>query len=260
MNRALNKTLSLLLALQALLLSATAFAQEAAAEGGEAAAEAAASDDGFSVLQILADGGWAMYVILVISLIGFAVFFERMFDLYVLQRMPTRSMIEKVRALVERRRFPEALAAVDIRTKHPIAAVYRAGLLRAERRAQEIERAMEDQMLANLPKLTKRVAFLALLANSATLMGLLGTILGLIETFNAVSAASAAEKQEALSSGISMAMYTTAFGVAVALPLLFMHHMVSKRSEKIIIETEGASTALLVALAGEVNPSGPASE
>lgn len=256
MNRALNKSLSILLTLHSLFWSATVFAQEEAAEGGEAAAEAA-SEGGGGVIQILDDGGWAMYVILAISMLGFAVFFERMFDLYVLQRMPTRSLVEKVRALVERRRFAEAISAVDVRTKHPLASVYKAGLLRADRRAKEIERAMEDQMLANIPKLTKRVAFLALLANSATLMGLLGTILGLIQTFNAVAAASAAEKQEALSSGISMAMYTTAFGVAVALPLLFMHHMVSKRSEKIIIETEGAATALLVALAGEVDAAGP---
>ena len=108
-------------------------------------------------------------------------------------------------------------------------------------------------MLAALPSLQKRVAIMGLLANIATLLGLLGTIFGLIAAFTSVSQASAAERQEALAAGISQAMYTTAFGISVAIPLLFFHHVLSKRSEKILVEVEGGATSVLVALTGRVS-------
>lgn len=227
------------------LLSSTALAQEEAT---------AASGGGFTaMLSYLDDGGFVMYVILAVSMVGTALFLERAFDLYVLRRLGAEGLLKGVMRSVERRRYSEALSACDVRSNHPLVSVLKAGLVRADRRASEIERAMEKEMLEAVPKLQKRVGFLALLANSSTLFGLLGTIFGLISAFNSVAAASAAERQEALAAGISQAMYTTAFGIAVALPLLFMHHFLSKRSERIVMEVEGGATALLVALAGEVD-------
>lgn len=237
-----------LFALLATLVAATAFAQDATAQ------DATTSSGGISVLfEYLEDGGWVMYVILAVSLAGTAVFLERGFDLYFLQRLGAGGLVGRVMRHVERRRYADALSACDVRSTHPLIGVLKAGLLRADRRASEIERAMEKEMLEAIPRLQKRIGMLALLANSATLFGLLGTIFGLITAFNSVAAASAAERQEALAGGISEAMYTTAFGIAVALPLLFMHHFLSKRSEKIVMEVEGGATALLVALAGEVD-------
>ena len=109
---------------------------------------------------------------------------------------------------------------------------------------------MENEMLSAIPQLNKRVAILAVLANISTLLGLLGTIFGLIAAFSSVAAASAAERQEALAGGISQAMYTTAFGISVAVPLLIFHHLISKRVESVMMEMEGGATSILVALAG----------
>ncbi len=220
-----------------LFLGAPALAQEKASGGGV-------------VLDYLNDGGFAMYVILGISVLGTILFLERAYDLYLRRRLPTQVFLGEVLACVERRRFGEALSACDAKSSHPLVTVLKAGLLRANRRSKEIERAMEKEMLAALPGLSKRISILSLLANAATLTGLLGTIYGLITAFNAVSIASAAEKQTALAGGISQAMYTTAFGITVALPLLFFHHFLAKRNERITLEVEGGATALLVALSG----------
>ncbi len=105
-------------------------------------------------------------------------------------------------------------------------------------------------MLEALPVLNKRINLLSFLANSCTLLGLLGTIFGLIAAFSSVSAASAAERQTALADGISQAMYTTAFGIVVAVPLLFFHHLLTQRQEDIINEMESGATSLLVSLTG----------
>ena len=107
---------------------------------------------------------------------------------------------------------------------------------------------MEKEILKALPDLERRIGLLSFLANSGTLLGLLGTIFGLIQAFSAVSAASAAERSTALAAGISTAMYTTAFGIVAAVPLLFFHHLLSTRQEEIIGEMELTATTIIDAV------------
>jgi Biopolymer transport proteins len=71
-------------------------------------------------------------------------------------------------------------------------------------------------------------------ANVATLLGLLGTIVGLIAAFSGVSEAAAAEKQQILASGISIAMFTTAFGLIVSIPCLVGFYLLSNRGDYLI--------------------------
>jgi len=198
----------------------------------------------------MSDGGEVMWIILTVSIVGTVVFLERAFDLYIQQRLRAKSFLASVLGHLEARQYRRAYDACTVRSRHPLVAVVRAGVMRANRREKEIERAMEKEMLGALPRLQKRVALLGLLANAATLMGLLGTIFGLISAFNSVAMATAAERQEALAGGISEAMYTTAFGISVAVPMLFFHHFLSKRTERILMEVEEGASSVLVALGG----------
>jgi len=211
------------------------------------------SDTGFfgSIGAFLSDGGPMMIVILLVSLFGLALFFERAYGLYIQQKLDSSAFLDKILHHLERREFRRALDSCNLTTRHPLTNVVRAGVLRANRREKEIERAMEKEMLAALPGLQKRIGLMSLLANSSTLLGLLGTIFGLIQAFTAVGAATAAERQSALADGISQAMYTTAFGITVAVPLLFFHHFLSRRSEEITMQIEEGASSIMVALAGE---------
>ncbi len=212
-----------------------------------------ASSDGniISVLQEYLDaGGWMMYVIASVSIIGVTLFLLRIYDLYFGYRLNAKSFTRQIVEYVEHQKFREALDACEISTRHPLVFIIKSGILRANQRARDIERAMDKEMFASLPGLQKRVDLMAVLANVATLLGLLGTIFGLIKAFSSVAAASAVERQEALAAGISQAMYTTAFGIAVAVPLLVFHHILSKKVERIMIESEGGATSLLVAITG----------
>jgi len=206
--------------------------------------------EGGVLVEYLQAGGWMMYVILSLSVLGVVFFLERAVDLYLLKRMNVRRFVTGLVERIEQRRFREALEWCQIKSRHPLVKVARAGMLRANRREADIERAMENEMLEALPSLQRRVSLMALLANIATLLGLLGTIFGLISAFSSVAAASAAERQEALAAGISQAMYTTAFGISVAVPLLFFHHFLSKRAERVMNDVEGGATSVLVALSG----------
>jgi biopolymer transport protein ExbB/TolQ len=218
-----------------------AIAQEAAA------AEGGPSDDS-TVLSYLEDGGSVMYVILAISIVAGLVFLIRAVDLYLFKRLNVKLFVNTVVGHVEARRFKAALDYCQGKRSHPAVFAVRAGLLKANRRDAEIERAIENQLITTLPPVTKGIALMGLLANISTLLGLLGTIGGLIQAFTSVAAASAVERQNALASGISVAMYTTAFGLVVAVPLLFAHHILSRRAEKITADAEAGASAVFVAL------------
>ncbi len=203
-----------------------------------------------AILEYLDKGGWMMYVILAVSIAGLAVFLERAFHLYLRQRLDARGFVATVLAHVEARRFRQAIDACKIGSRHPVVEVVRAGVMRANQREKDVERAMEKAMLEALPGLHRRVALLGFLANVSTLLGLLGTIFGLITAFSSISAASAAERQIVLADGISQAMYTTAFGIVAAVPLLYFHHLLTARQDEMMTEMEGAATSVLVAMAG----------
>jgi biopolymer transport protein ExbB len=95
----------------------------------------------------------------------------------------------------------------------PLTKIIAAGLRKAGSSEHDIQQAMDEEALRELPKVEKRTGYLAMLSNLATLAGLLGTILGLITAFAAVVGVDPSMKATMLAGGISEAMYCTAFGL-----------------------------------------------
>jgi hypothetical protein len=104
---------------------------------------------------------------------------------------------------------------------------------------------MDEASLREIPRIEKRTAFLAMLANVAMLAGLLGTIVGLIICFGAVATADPSEKATMLAKGISESMNCTAFGLLTAIPgLLFFGASRARRSTS-MDDINEASVAVL---------------
>jgi biopolymer transport protein ExbB/TolQ len=211
------------------------------------------------VLELMERGGWMMWVILSISVIALSITFDRIVMLFIRARLNVDRFLSQVVGLIENRDYSNAIEACNIKSRHPLPRVLKAGVAKANRREKEIERVMEEEMLRSIPRLQKGIGFLGLLGNSATLLGLLGTIFGLIRAFSGVSAASAASRQQVLAEGISIAMYTTAFGLIVAVPILFAHQLITGRLEKMLIQVEEGATALLGAMSGRLEDVGQVS-
>jgi biopolymer transport protein ExbB len=104
----------------------------------------------------------------------------------------------------------------------PMARIVQAGLLKVNRPDEEVQAAMDEAALVELPKINKMVGFLAMFANLAMLCGLFGTIVGLIKAFGAVGGESVDPSQKAriLAEGIAEAMNCTAFGLLSAIVAL----------------------------------------
>ncbi len=197
----------------------------------------------------ISNGGPFMYVILGVSIVALAIFVERAAFLYFQMRLNMDSAFKKVLIPLEKMNFNAAIEECAKIKKHPLGSILKAGLLKADRKDQEIERAMEEKIVSEIPRVKSRVNLLTLFANIATLLGLLGTILGLITAFQSVSAADEAMKQEVLASGISMAMLTTAAGLVVSIPCLGGFYLLNNRGDYLVDKIEEKSLGLANALA-----------
>jgi biopolymer transport protein ExbB/TolQ len=129
----------------------------------------------------------------------------------------------------------------------PLARIVQAGLVKVNRPDEEVQAAMDEAALREIPKIAKRTGYLALLANLAMLSGLLGTVTGLIISFGAVSGESVdpAQKARILAEGISEAMHCTWFGLFVAIIALIGFAVLNGKTQQLEDDINEASVQVL---------------
>ena len=135
------------------------------------------------------------------------------------------------------------------KVKGPVATVAQAILSRGTADENSLQNAADGAATIVLPRLSRRLPYLSMLANSATLLGLLGTIFGLTTAFSAVGAADPAQRSAFLAVGISQALNTTAFGLIVAVPTLLLHGFLVSKVEAIVEMVDESSVRLIQAIA-----------
>jgi biopolymer transport protein ExbB len=201
------------------------------------------------VVRFFQAGGLFMYPIAAVLVIGLAIALERWLVL-TSARYTNKRAFDAAMVLVKKQDFGAVIAAGNTSTV-PMSRIVAAGIARfsGNRRRDDIESAMEEGVMEALPRLEKRTQYLATLANVSTLLGLLGTIIGLISAFAAVAIATPAEKASLLSSSISVAMNTTAFGLISAIPLLLLHSVLQTKTTEIVDSFEMACVKVLNTLA-----------
>jgi len=189
-----------------------------------------------SVLKILADGfhegGWGMWPILFLFMLTLSILIERAVYL-------RRSVIDKEKLVALLRSQISAgniQGAIKVCSGNstPLTRIVQAGLMRANRSDEEINAAMEESALRELPQLEKRTGYLAMLGNLATLAGLLGTITGLIKSFAGVAGVDPSMKATMLSKGISEAMNCTAFGLGTGILGLATYAILNGQTQAVL--------------------------
>ena len=194
-----------------------------------------------SIVSFFQDGGTFMYPILLVLAIGLAIAIERYIYLSA-AKTSNRQLLAKAMPLLKQGDFAQ-LQQLTSRKKNAISQMLNQGLSRVKtaKRRDDIESAIEESMMEVIPRLEKRTHYLAMFANIATLLGLLGTIIGLIKAFTAVAQVDPSMKAEILSSSISVAMNTTAFGLIVAIPLIFIYTVLQTKTTEIVDSLEMAT-------------------
>ncbi|MBI3179441.1 MAG: MotA/TolQ/ExbB proton channel family protein [Deltaproteobacteria bacterium] len=196
------------------------------------------------MLEFMEKGGMFMWPILACSVFALAIMAERAFALWLRFRLNAEQFLNQIIGYLEEKKFSRAIEVCNVEGKHPLAEVLKSGLMKANESDREIQRAMETTTLKVSGKVTARISYLSMLANASTLLGLIGTIQGLIQSFAGIASADAAAKQDILSKGIAVAMYTTFFGLLVAIPNVIAYSILTNRQNSLLTQIEVTATDL----------------
>lgn len=224
--------------------AATETAAPAAAEASSQAAEQSLSF-WMQAAEYFQDGDVFMWPLVVVLVLGLAIVLERLVFL-VGARVRNRSFWNKVQPKLQQQDFRGAHELTD-NSSTAVSRIIAYGLdrLNAGGQRDDVETAMEEGLMEQMPRIEKRTHYLATLANVATLLGLLGTIWGMIGAFDSFLNTVGDAKIAALSSNIAQAMLTTAFGLLIAIPLLLAHAWLQSRTTELIDSLEMAAVKFL---------------
>jgi len=136
-------------------------------------------------------------------------------------------------------------------TPAPVTRIIAAGLRQVGGTEKQIQQAMDEEALREMPKIEKRTGYLAMLGNLATLAGLLGTIAGLIKSFASVAGVDPSLKATMLAAGISEAMNCTFFGLLTGILGLGTYAWLNGKTQNILDGiNQGTVETLNLAVAG----------
>ena len=192
--------------------------------------------------QTLSAGGVVMIPLALVAILAITLILERFHYLrrHGRQRGP---FAESVFTACHAGDFDKALAL----TKNQSGVVPRilhCCLAQRQRGAAVMEDSVQEAILHELPGLERFLSAIGILAGVAPLLGLLGTVTGMIATFNAITVFGSGQPR-LMAGGISEALLTTAAGLIIAIPILFVHSILSSRVEGLIADMERFSATLI---------------
>lgn len=187
-------------------------------------------------------GGIVMYPLMLVAIFALLLCLERFLVLSYRGHL-SRRFNRKLDALVKENRYEDA-AGLCLKKETSLSMVLFAVLNRARDKREDAERALQEALLREQPKLERRMGLLAAMGSIAPLLGLLGTVTGIITLFTVITEVGTNDAR-VLAGGISEALVTTETGLVIAIPVMILHGLLSEKIEKVTSEMYVQSTALL---------------
>lgn len=187
-------------------------------------------------------GGLVMYPLLLAAIFALLLCIERFFVLMRRGRIGKKFM-EKISSLVASEKYEEA-ANLCLKHDTSLSMILYSILNKAGDTRDSAEKALQEALLREQPKLERRMGLLAAMGSIAPLLGLLGTVTGIITLFTVITEVGTNDAR-VLAGGISEALVTTETGLVIAIPVMILHGLLSERIEKVQSELYVQSTALL---------------
>ena len=175
------------------------------------------------VFALLKTGGLAMYPLLLLSVISWAVAIERLINLRSSNFLSKN--LKEAKSLLRSGDLEGAIKLLSLDTSLGSKAILRVleDFKSGKVPKNGLTEALRTEIDLLVPKVEKNLAFLSTIASLSPLIGLFGTITGLIKVFNAFSINQSETALNLLASGIGEALVAAATGLAVAIPSLFFY-------------------------------------
>ena len=187
-------------------------------------------------------GGPLMYPILLCSIIGWAIFMERIVA-FVRVRYSLKKKKKSVMSMLSQGSIQDA-AQICSESKMPLAKILSVVLKNCGRKRSYLKDLAEEVGEREAVALQRYLGLLGTIANITPLLGLLGTVLGMIKAFNVI-ATEGMGTPASLGGGISEALITTELGLVLAIPALLIHAILSRKVAGILSRMEKTALALV---------------
>jgi biopolymer transport protein ExbB len=191
-----------------------------------------------SVVEFMRKGGFFMYPILLCSIVGLAIFLQKMWILRT-KRINPQGFLNNLYKLISVGKIGEA-TELSVANDSPISRIAAAALMNSDKPKEELREEIEEAGRKEAQELERYIEGLGAISNVSTLLGLLGTISGMIKIFKVISEQPIVNPPS-LAGGISEALYTTAFGLLVAIPAYIAYKYTLGKAGELtsIMEEEG---------------------
>ena len=197
------------------------------------------------MVQYFLDGGPFMYPILGLLIFGLGFGLERVYTLF-RASVNTQKFMSDVRTALHDEGRDKAVEVCS-NTRGPVAEVFHAGLSRAHRGIEAVEKGIENAGTIEMAFLEKNMVWLSTVVTLAPMLGFTGTVAGMIQAFDDIKAANDISPA-VVAGGISIALLTTLFGLVVAIIIQTFQNFLISRVDKLIIDMEENSVMLIDAL------------
>ncbi len=201
-----------------------------------------------TMIEIFDKGGAVVWVLLGYSLLALTIVIERFFRFAMMGRPPQEFEEQLVQSL-RQGKFEQWLTTC----RGPEAALLNGIWQGAAEGVKDLTRTATRIGSLELQRMERGFRTLAILGNTAPLLGLLGTIMGMIKAFMVIEGAGGKVDAQALAGGIWEAMLTTGVGLVVAIPVLLLLHLLEGMADRRAQSMRSAASVLLEQLPHETN-------
>jgi biopolymer transport protein ExbB len=201
-----------------------------------------------SLTALWAQMGWfargIVIVLAIMSIWTLSISFKKWWDLRSAQA-ETRKFAPEFSQFLEEDNLTEAIKLAESYKKSHVALVLGGALGEVKPLIQDgsvtvsdinsAERAIERNMLLEITNLKRGLAVLATVGATAPFVGLLGTTMGIVNAFTSM-AASGSGGLASIGGGIAEALITTAMGLLVAIPAVWMYNYFQTKIDNLTAE------------------------
>lgn len=197
-----------------------------------------------TIFHYSSDWNIILIVIVLCSIISFAIFIER-FMVLRKSETDTNRFIISLRKSIKEGNIVEAIQVCE-KTGGTVANIVKTGLMKNNRGKEQIENAMEVAGLIEIAHLEKNAKILSIIAHIAPLIGLLGTVLGFIQAFSEMRVSGLVDiSATRIGEAMEYALVTTAAGLVVAIPSVLAYNYIVSRIEGFVLEIQTTSAEIV---------------
>ena len=199
------------------------------------------------MFDIIKAAGWPIWPLLLASIIAVALIIERSITLREGKIVPP-TLLDQVLTVYTRQGVNTEVLD-KLAKDSPLGEVLAAGLRNERSPRPVMKEAIEEAGRATAHNLERYLTTLGTIATAAPLLGLFGTVVGMIEIFGSQTPTGTNPAQ--LAHGISIALYNTAFGIAISIPSLIFYRHFKNKVDGFVVRMEQAASRMVDIVHGE---------